>query len=174
MAATYTWIVWSYWNFLCNLLSSNPLFFYFVKYFIWALLRWFLEHLSWIDKLFSFRPKNKWITLLVKLIKKCIKKTYPKPSLNGGWSGFTLVSSILKTHHKKFQLNRSRWEMAELIRIQRTCWWWWIPSKNLSLLGLGQRGIEKPTLSAGIRSVLHNLKKSEYSFLTHKYILIWL
>ena len=33
MAATYTWIVWSFWNFLCYLLPSNTWFFYFIKFF---------------------------------------------------------------------------------------------------------------------------------------------
>ena len=51
------------------------------------------------------------------------------PNVGPERGGVYRLDSINYTYHKKLWLNRSRNEMAELLKIQRMCgWWWWIQS----------------------------------------------
>ena len=96
-----------------------------------------------------------------------------------------LDSTILHTHHKKFQLNRSR--SGQVIKNSKNVWvdqeamfdereamvWWWIPSKNLvtsdrlvirESVGFGQRGSDNFENRKDNNWNWGNLKLKEYLF----------
>ena len=95
---------------------------------------------------YDFAGSSSWQSFIVLIIPLSDGDCWAKSSY------YLVLFHWLKTHHTKFQLNRSR--NGWVIKNSKNLWWWvggwwWIPSKNLvtsdrlvvrESVGLGQRG----------------------------------